>query len=64
MRTYFVFSYTYTVSINVGRIRGSNKDSNLFIYAYKHVLNVIEHFPIKGAKMRKCSLPHLMLNCP
>jgi hypothetical protein len=64
MRTYFVFSYTYTMPIDVGRFKGSNKDGNIFIYTTKHVLNALEHFPIKGAKMRKCSIFYHMLNCP
>src|SRR6267154_3538529 len=64
MGTYFVFSCICAISILVGRFRGSNKDGNLFIYAHKHVLNIIEHFPIKGAKKRKCSVPHPMLKGP
>ncbi|KAG1906240.1 uncharacterized protein F5891DRAFT_975668 [Suillus fuscotomentosus] len=32
--------------------RGSNKDGNLFIYTHKHVPNIIEHFPTKGANVR------------
>jgi hypothetical protein len=64
MGTYFVFSWICAVSIDVGRFRGSNKDGNLLIYAHKHVLYTIEHSPIKGVKMRKCSVPHPMLKGP
>jgi hypothetical protein len=41
MGTYFVFSYIYAISIDVGRLRGSNKDGNVSIYTHKHVLNII-----------------------
>jgi hypothetical protein len=64
MGTYFVFSCICAISIDVGHFRGSNKDGNLLIYAHKHVLNIIEHFLTKGAKMRKCFVPYPMLNCP
>jgi hypothetical protein len=64
MGTYFMFSCIYAISIDVGRFRGSNKWGNLFIYTSKYVLNTIEHFPIKGAKMRKCSVPYPILKGP
>jgi hypothetical protein len=57
MRTYFVFSYIYAIYFDVWRFSGSNKRWILFIYTPKHVLIVLEYFPIKGAKMRICFWP-------
>ena len=64
MGTYSVFSCIYAISIDVGRFRGSNKVVNHFIYTPKHVLKVLEHPPIKGAKVRKCSVPIPILKGP
>ena len=64
MGTHFVFSCIYAISIDVGRFRGSNKVVNHFIYTPKHVLKVLEHPPIKGAKVRKCSVPIPILKGP
>jgi hypothetical protein len=57
MRTYFVFSHIYAIYFDVGRFSESNKQWILFIYTPKHVLVVLEYFPIKGAKMRICFWP-------
>jgi hypothetical protein len=57
MRTYFVFSCTYAIFIDVSHFRGSNKWGNLFIYTPKYVLNTLVHFSIIGAKVRGCSTP-------
>ena len=64
MGTYSVFSCIYAISIDVGRFRGSNKGGNHFIYTHKHVLNALQHPPIKGAKVRKCSVPIPILKRP
>ena len=37
-----------------GNSRGSNKRWNQLIYTPKHVLHLLEHPPIIGAKKRKC----------
>jgi hypothetical protein len=45
---------TYMIFLDVGVLRSSDKWGNGLIYIPKHVLNAIEHTPIKGAKKRKC----------
>jgi hypothetical protein len=62
MRTCFVFSHIYIIPIDVRGFIGSNKDGIMFIYTTNHVLNTLEHFPAKGAKVRKCSISYHMLN--
>jgi hypothetical protein len=39
---------------------GSNKGVNHFIYTHKHVLNVLKHPPIKGAKVRNVLYPTIL----
>jgi len=45
---------TYVIFFDVAVLRSSDKWGNGLIYIPKHVLNAIEHTPIKGAKKRKC----------